>query len=376
MAFDSIINSQISKVAKNADKLIFAIDSTKEKLIVNTINNIEDNISIKFPFNLNDVINGKLPKGVNILDSNILKQTENTDNLDKLKINNILNKIESEVNNAIQSKNQIQNNINSILQPINTLEKLNSRLNKSISGLKSSVSTIKNISLPAATPPGVGIPINVIIKLSDSLNILSKSIDKAEGSSSVLPKVIPQVKSLAIPVITKLENLNKLFEPILNLITFIRIIMKYGPKANAVQIQEMVEETASTTQKSIILTGTSSNISNNVINDKELVDSLQPTSTNPLFYKDFKLTLEYNPDNKFSFPSRRIKGYNSLTNQILYNTGEKYSFSSSTQILIDEIKHIIDLQSLPQPIINQEPVGYYSPQEILTASNNNINNFN
>ena len=102
----------------------------------------------------------------------------------------------------------------------------------------------------------------------------------------------------------------------------------------------------------------------NVISEEELINSLQPNSPNPLIYKGFTLVLEDNPDNTFSFPQRRmvatrlfeIEGGHYFTKNIkndplsgpviIYNdpiTTGGWSFSASTEVLIEETYYKIDL---------------------------------
>jgi hypothetical protein len=71
-----------------------------------------------------------------------------------------------------------------------------------------------------------------------------------------------------------------------------------------------------------------------------LDDQLQPNSNSPLGYKGYILTTEYDSSNTFSFPRRRIKA-SLATNPNNFILGP-YSYSSSTQVLIDEIKFKID----------------------------------
>ena len=115
-----------------------------------------------------------------------------------------------------------------------------------------------------------------------------------------------------------------------------------------------------------------------------MLERLQPNSNNPIIYKGYQLVLEYDPNNQYSFPSRRIKGtflnilndgdnisrpqpgttdeserlFLRLKDSVLYNlksnvpVGEgtnsttpypaPYSFSSSVQVLVSEIFYEID----------------------------------
>ena len=62
------------------------------------------------------------------------------------------------------------------------------------------------------------------------------------------------------------------------------------------------------------------------------------------------MTIEYNANNEFSFPQRRIKAENineSTSNPykgvVVYNIeGEKWSYSSSVKVLIEEAKYVIE----------------------------------
>ena len=95
----------------------------------------------------------------------------------------------------------------------------------------------------------------------------------------------------------------------------------------------------------------------NEADDKLLLNRLDPNSNNPLFYKksgfpnkDWKLTIEYNPNNDFTFPQRRIRAENvnkydgnPFKGITVYNIyGKKYSYSTSVAVLIDEVKFVIE----------------------------------
>jgi hypothetical protein len=100
----------------------------------------------------------------------------------------------------------------------------------------------------------------------------------------------------------------------------------------------------------------------NLLDSNTLLEILQPTSTIPLYHKDFKLTLEIDTNNPFSIPSRRIKGLKE-PNEILYNTFDgSYSYTSNPTILINEIKFVIDTTT-DYPLID------------LTVQSNGIENF-
>ena len=77
----------------------------------------------------------------------------------------------------------------------------------------------------------------------------------------------------------------------------------------------------------------------NLVGGQALEDSLAPNSNNPLVYKDFQFVLDNDKENKLSFPRRRIVATR-ITDGVQI-VGD-YSFSASTQILVDEVKFKVD----------------------------------
>ena len=84
---------------------------------------------------------------------------------------------------------------------------------------------------------------------------------------------------------------------------------------------------------------------------EELLERLSPNSTNPLLYPEveYKLEIQYNPNNTFSFPLRRVVAID--PNSGLFYVIGPWSFSATTQILVEEVKFVIDqkLAGLPLP---------------------------
>ena len=226
-------------------------------------------------------------------------------------------------------------------------------------------------------------------------------IDKTGGPLKVISPTIKQINQLIIPIVTKLNLLNPIFEGIIKLISFIRVLLLSGPNATQQQIDSVLQETSSKITESLEATGPTSNDEENKRLNQELLDRLDPNSNNPLFYKGFKLTIEYDPNNTYSFASRRVKGFKANSNLAaesnnpnettasyagvtLYNLddddgvdGADYSFAASPEVLIKEIEYKIDqyLQGEKyKPIgfpgeVNGQKIGYsgniYQWNEIL-----------
>jgi hypothetical protein len=97
--------------------------------------------------------------------------------------------------------------------------------------------------------------------------------------------------------------------------------------------------------------GLTSNPGINIEINEELENRLSSNSTNPLTYKGWRLILQTDPNNTFSFPRRRVIAQKPSSNNngvqtLISNFGppgsEGYSYSSSTQVLVDDIKFKID----------------------------------
>jgi len=104
--------------------------------------------------------------------------------------------------------------------------------------------------------------------------------------------------------------------------------------------------------------GLNTNVAVNKAANEIALERLSPNSIDPLLYEkpnttntaDWRLTIEENQSNDFIFPQRRIKAENINTNSsnpfkgiTLYNLfGQKYSYSLSVQVLIEEIKFVIN----------------------------------
>jgi archaellum component FlaC len=356
MAFDKIVISSLVNTTKNSIKMNNAVDSLKERAIDSISSQIEKQIPIPLPFNTREILTQKnsLPSNLltpetitSLVPPDTLSAVSGIPNEQKEQINNTLNNIENILNVVIQQKNNIQGALNVIIQPLDSLEKLSNTLSGVVTGLQVTVTTIKLLPIPTSVPPGIGIPLNVINGFSDALDTLKKVLDKIEGPIKVIPSVIQQINNILSEISNKLALFDPIFSQAISIITLIRLLVNFGGNVTQEQIDQTLEETSSKLQESIAASNgfliSSSNGDANKETDTLLLSQLDPNSNNPLFYKNFKLEIQYNNNNQFSFPSRRIKGKNINNNQILYNENNgNYSFSSSTQVLLDEIKFQID----------------------------------
>ena len=241
-----------------------------------------------------------------------------------------------ELTKIIQSKNQINQALTQALGALSTIEKTSITINGILDAMDTAIKAIKGIQIPSAitplAPAGVGpslIPGKIFPILSDSLIILRDFVKTNKGIVNQIPSAVSSIQRSIQGTINNLNSLDALILRCLNEQT-----SNLTPSEKEAYFNQV--------GFALTQTGNNSNSSINVSINSILESQLQPNSNNPLIYKDFKLTLEYNNSNRFSFPSRRIKGVNDKTQQIVYNYGGKYSYSSSTEVLFDEIKYQIN----------------------------------
>lgn len=239
----------------------------------------------------------------------------------------------------VKQKNQIQGGLEqiiSVFEPINTTAQT---VDDIVTSVSIAVKVIKAIPVPSSVPPGVGIPINVITILSDSLDQLDKLLSSAKLATATVPPVTKVITDAALSIVAKLQQLDILFD---GCIQDLIIDDDLTPS----QIQDLALEINNVAATS----GNFDNIGLNSSTEANLLNSLSPNSPSQYVYKDFLFEIQYDVGNEFSFPSRRIRVRNiNLSDKnvykgvILYNLeGGRYSFSSSVQVLIDEARFRID----------------------------------
>lgn len=269
---------------------------------------------------------------------------------------------DSELKNIIKQKNQIKIALEQITGVFSTMDKTALTLDKVLTGINVVVKVLKNIPIPTAIPPGIGIPISILNKFADALDVLKDNIQKGQGVLKIIPPSIDIMSSSAQKIIDKLQVLD-------------------GFISSCVQkkTQNLTEEEKNKYFTDLEISaneiGDSSNIKLNFTVNNTLEQQLQPNSNNPIYYKDYKLSIENDPLNSFSFPSRRIKGFNLNNKHTLYNLFDNgYSFASSTQVLMNEIKFRIDSYLNQTPLVSKkQPVIGDSPNNLGGKVENNIN---
>tara|TARA_R110000803_G_scaffold8801_7_gene28292 strand:- start:834 stop:2444 length:1611 start_codon:yes stop_codon:yes gene_type:complete len=239
----------------------------------------------------------------------------------------------------VRQKNQVQEGLEQVVSAFDSVNTVAETTTTLVNSISNAVEIIKAIPFPTSTPPGLGIPINVLTLLSDSLDKLGFLLKQTEGAISVIPIITNQITNSASVVILRLQELDVLFNTCLEeLVT--------DEELSPLEVEELIVEVGNIAATS----GDFDNPTLNSENDQALLDRLSPNSTNPYSYKGFTFKIQYEPTNPFSFPSRRIQiSYKSNDPQEIYYgvsfynlIDGGYSYSTSVKILINEAKFRTD----------------------------------
>jgi hypothetical protein len=214
---------------------------------------------------------------------------------------------QAELTRIISRKNRLVKQLNRLFKVIQSTEKfINSNkkfidiTSKTILGLD-----IASLALPSSIPPGIGVPVGIINKSGDIINLLKNQIKVEQGKIDNLASPLTLLKSVIAQALQYLNLLDNL-------------IQYCYPDANQEQIS--AELTAITTDES---------------------NQESPVVTN---VNGFTMGVETEPQiSTLSIKRRRATATNKQG--VVMLTGE-WSFSSIDQILIDELVFYIQTNDL------------------------------
>ena len=210
----------------------------------------------------------------------------------------------------IKNKNQVVKGLNRAFRTIETSTKIVNTGLTVINVLNVSLQIVKNIPIPTSVPPGVGIPINVITKISET-------IAKTEQTLVLLQNI----GSGILAILVLLRTLIQLIISLLNLLDgLIQECAQSTPELATVFQEQLSNELINFGSLS---SNTSNNQSINMINGFTMGIETEIT-TNPL-------------------KRRRATAKNKSGITLLFG---EFSFTSIDQILIDELIFYIQTNDL------------------------------
>ena len=222
----------------------------------------------------------------------ITKVVKNTSRFD-IAVDDLIDKFKfscppkPELLRLVKQKNQIQSALTNLTDSINTLQTTGEVTNDLIGAVSAAVKVIKSIPVPTAIIPpggGIGIPINVLTILSDSLDQLGKLLDGARGSVKVIPVAAKVIQTSIQNILTKLGQLDLVIN---------KCIEELAAGLNQQEKNELINEIGNAAASS----GDFSNLELNNEEEELLIRRLAPNAEWKYIYKRFIFQIQYNSDN-------------------------------------------------------------------------------
>jgi len=200
----------------------------------------------------------------------------------------------------IKIKNNLLRNINSFQKRVDKVKTLPNSLKPVINTAKVALQIISNIPVPTAVPPGAGIPISILNRYSKAINTISKTIDVLEGDVDSVNTMVNSVSGPITSLQKRLQSLDIKIQQCSN--GNPAVIAEVQPKGN---------------------TGS------------------EGTPNSDYLYKGYTLEILQDPNSPKIAPRRYALAKNKVGVVVIIGDS---SFSSSTQVLLDELKFKIDNQ--------------------------------
>ena len=197
----------------------------------------------------------------------------------------------------IKTRNNLLKNINSFQKRIDKLSKIAQTLLITVAAVRILVKIITSIPIPTAVPPGAGIPISILTKYSNALIKLNKTLDKLIAEAAAITALILSISAIIKSLKARLDAID----------VQIKACIK---NPNQVVVQVSVAETSA-----------------NAIPEGDF------------YYKGYKLEIIQDIIEYKLAPQRHAIAIDKRGIVVLHGPS---SFSSSTEILLDEIKFKID----------------------------------
>jgi hypothetical protein len=221
---------------------------------------------------------------------------------------------------------------------LNTLNKTGSTLQTVSDSVTIATDLITALPIPTSTPPGIGLPVSILTTLSKTLDDLRPLVEKTNDSGRIIEDSSEFIDNKIEDTLEKLDPLIDVITIIVDIITFLLYIARSG-ESSLGDIRNGLSENL---QNTLNQSGNSSNAGTNVEEEDDLLDRLSPNSNNPLFYKGFRLTLQYRIG-EGELTQTRVLGVNEDNGVSL---ATDLSYTNTPEVLVQEIKFQIDNYNL------------------------------
>ena len=204
----------------------------------------------------------------------------------------------------IKIRNNLLTKINSFQKRIDKLAKIAQTLLIAVTVVKIIVKIITSLPIPTSVPPGVGIPVNILTKYSAALIKLNKILDKLIAEAAAITALITAISAIIKSLKQRLESIDAQIQACIK---------------NPTQVLEQASIAESSTQQGGAQAGS--------------------PQAEGVYYKGYKLEIVQDVVDYKLAPKRHAIAIDKRGIQVLQGPS---SFSSSTQVLLDELRFKID----------------------------------
>lgn len=244
-------------------------------------------------------------------------------------ITSILNKFSTgcpdskELQKIIKTRSTLLNHLTSFEKRVDKFAKIATQLTAIVGIINAIVKIITAIPLPTAIIPpmsgGIGIPVSILTKYSNALVKLNKILDKLLGEAVAITAIIASINPIITSLKARLTSIDLAIQQ-----------CSLGQPADLNQILTTAQPPENTGSE-----GTPTDAQGNI--DPNYIHTSNTSG------KTYKLAINQDPDSPHIAPRRFATATDNRGIVVLKGPS---SFSSSTQVLLDEIKFRIDNQLL------------------------------
>ena len=381
MGLDAIALQKVYQIVKNSDKMSKGLETAENAIIDKGLELIEEaGIDPNtLPIDIRALLRGETPT----VDPNVLltppiicAQPIMTIQ-QKEKVTRLVTAGQDKIQKLINLTNSISDTVLVLQKPINDLQEKIAPAEENITFTSDIVEILKLLALPTSVGP-VGQPNSVNNTFADILITLGDYLKTASAGIITVQAALQTMTTTINDVSGQVNAVSILVGPFSTLLTMIQSIVNLQDQCPIVG-QGEIDNIGTNLANSLTGSLAQAEFFENPFADslQALEESLAPNSPNPVIYKNFRLELDFNPIQLYSFPSRRIKCIrpnsvgigDGVTNYageiIIYNNNPQvnpelleggYSYAKNVRVLINEAKFAIDVYTANITLWEASPV--------------------
>lgn len=117
-----------------------------------------------------------------------------------------------ELQRIVKIRSTLIGHLDSFRRRVDRFKNVASKLDSTIRSISAIIRTITSIPVPTAVPPGTGIPISILTKYSNTLIKLNKTLDRLTDESAAIRTIVSSIDPTIASLKQRLESIDTLIE--------------------------------------------------------------------------------------------------------------------------------------------------------------------